>query len=68
MAEDRDESPRREAQARLDTLLQEGLDSGLSTPMMAEDWSDIRREVKRRGEEQAGAELSASAQADILHF
>lgn len=45
MAEDRDENSRREAQARLDALLQEGLDSGPSTPMTAEDWRDIRREV-----------------------
>ena len=45
MSENRDKSTRREAQARLDALLQEGLDSGPSTPMTAEDWSDIRGEV-----------------------
>ena len=67
MADNRSEDTRREAQARLDALLQEGLDSGPATPMTAEDWSEIRREVKRRGKEQAGAELPASAQADILH-
>ena len=67
MSENRDKSTRREAQARLDALLQEGLDSGPSTPMTAEDWSDIRREVRRRGEEQAGAELPASVKADTLH-
>lgn len=44
------EDQRREAQAKLDALLQEGLDSGPSTPMTAQDWSDIRDEVKRRGE------------------
>ena len=68
MAENRDADLRQEAQAKLDALLQEGLDSGPSTPMTAEDWTDIRREVKRQGEEQAGAELPASAKADILHF
>lgn len=45
MSENRNGSSRREAQAKLDALLQEGLDSGPSTPMTAEDWSDIRREV-----------------------
>ena len=33
-------------QARLDALLQEGLDSGPSTPMTAQDWTEIRLEVQ----------------------
>ncbi len=38
----------RKAQQHLDALLQEGLDSGPSTPMTPQDWDDIRREVQRR--------------------
>lgn len=33
------------AQAHLDALLQEGLDSGPSMPMTAQDWDDIRAAV-----------------------
>ncbi len=44
---------RRKAQEKLDALLQEGLDSGPSTPMTAQDWDDIRYEVRRRSAEQA---------------
>jgi len=48
------EDQRRKAQEKLDGLLQEGLDSGPSTPMTAQDWADIRREVRRQGAEQTG--------------
>ena len=34
---------RRKAQANLDALLQEGLDSGPATPMTPQDWDEIRR-------------------------
>lgn len=47
------EDQRRKAQEKLDSLLQEGLDSGPSTPMTAQDWDDIRHEVRRRGAEQS---------------
>ena len=43
-----DENERRKAQENLDRLIQEGLDSGPSTLMMAQDWNDIRRESRRR--------------------
>ena len=33
---------RREAQENLDRLIQEGLDSGPSTPMTALDWEEVR--------------------------
>jgi antitoxin ParD1/3/4 len=46
------EDQRRKAQEKLDSLLQEGLDSGPSTPMTAQDWDEIRREVQHRGREQ----------------
>jgi len=36
----------------LDALLQEGLDSGPSTPLTAQDWAEIRLEVQRRAAEQ----------------
>ena len=38
----------RQAQARLDKLLIEGLNSGPDVEMTSEDWSDIRREVAKR--------------------
>jgi antitoxin ParD1/3/4 len=47
------EDQRHKAQQTLDALLQEGLDSGPSTPMTAQDWHKIRLEVQRRGAEQA---------------
>ncbi len=42
------EDQQRKAQQKLDALLQEGVDSGPSTPMTAQDWDEIRREVQRR--------------------
>ncbi len=48
------EDQRRKAQEKLDALLQEGLESGPSTPMTTQDWEEIRSEVRRRGTEQAG--------------
>ncbi len=47
------EDQRRKAQEKLDALLREGLESGPSTPMTAQDWDEIRLEVRRRGAEQA---------------
>lgn len=38
----------------LDALLQEGLDSGPSTPMTVQDWAEIRLEVRCRVAEQVG--------------
>lgn len=46
------EDQRRKAQEKLDSLLREGLESGPSTPMTAQDWDEIRQEVRRRGAEQ----------------
>ncbi len=42
---DRDRQAREKA--RIEALLFEGLDSGLSTPMTAEDWDEIEREGQR---------------------
>ena len=47
------EDQRRKAQEKLDSLLQEGLDSGPSTPMTPQDWNEIRLEMRRRVVEQA---------------
>jgi antitoxin ParD1/3/4 len=37
---------KRKAKESLETLLLEGLDSGASTPMSAQDWEEIRRAVQ----------------------
>jgi antitoxin ParD1/3/4 len=37
---------KRKAKESLETLLLEGLDSGTSTPMSAQDWEDIRLAVQ----------------------
>jgi antitoxin ParD1/3/4 len=42
------EEQKRQARAKVDALLLEGIRSGPSTPMTAKDWSDIRREVRKR--------------------
>lgn len=42
------DAQKRRAEARLEALLLEGLDSGASAPMTRQDWDDIRREVQRR--------------------
>ncbi len=34
--------------ARVEELLLEGLNSGTATPMTAQDWQDIRREIRQR--------------------
>ena len=41
----------REAEARLDSLLLQAMESGEPTPMTRKDWDDIRKEVKQRVEE-----------------
>ena len=38
----------REAEARLETLLLQALESGEPTPMTKRDWDDVRKEVKQR--------------------
>ncbi|MDR3622231.1 MAG: type II toxin-antitoxin system ParD family antitoxin [Paludisphaera borealis] len=51
---ERDERKRR-ARRALDAKIQEGLDSGPSTPMTREDWDSIeRRAVERWEREKAG--------------
>jgi hypothetical protein len=42
---------RQELRERVVTLLDEGVASGPSTPMTAEDWEAIRREVRGRSQE-----------------
>ena len=42
------EDQRRKAQDSLDALLREGLGSGPATPMMPQDWDEIRCKVQRR--------------------
>lgn len=41
----------REAEARLDSLLLQALESGEPTPMTKKDWADVRKEVRRRAEQ-----------------
>jgi len=41
----------REAEARLESLLLQALESGEPTPMTKSDWDDIRTEVRRRAEQ-----------------
>jgi len=38
----------REAEARLESMLIQALESGEPTPMTKEDWNDVRKEVRRR--------------------
>jgi antitoxin ParD1/3/4 len=40
----------REAEAHLDSLLLQAMESGEPTPMTKKDWDDIRKEVKQRVE------------------
>jgi antitoxin ParD1/3/4 len=40
----------REAEAHLDSLLLQAMESGEPTPMTRKDWDDIRKEVKQRVE------------------
>ncbi len=40
------EARKREAQARLEALLLEGIDSGPPREMTAKDWADLRRRVR----------------------
>ena len=40
----------REAEARLESLLLQALESGEPTPMTKKDWDDVRKEVKRRSQ------------------
>jgi antitoxin ParD1/3/4 len=42
------EAQKRKEEARLETLLLEGLHSGEATPMSEDDWEDIRRELRER--------------------
>ena len=41
----------REAEARLESLLLQALESGEPTPMTKSDWDDVRKEVRRRAEQ-----------------
>ena len=45
---------KRAAQERLETLLMEGLESGPSREMTAEDWDELRRRVWQRHAEGIG--------------
>jgi uncharacterized protein (DUF433 family) len=40
--------------AHLNGLLLDGINSGEATPMTADDWQEIRTEVRRRAEKRAG--------------
>lgn len=42
------EDEKRKTQAKLEALLMEGIQSGESTEMTAQDWEDIRREALAR--------------------
>jgi antitoxin ParD1/3/4 len=51
------DAQKRKAEEKLEMLLLEGLQSGESTPMTAEDWADLRREVRERAAARAGGNL-----------
>lgn len=38
----------REAEARLESMLLQALESGEPTPMTKDDWDDVRKEIRRR--------------------
>ena len=42
------EAQKRKADARLEALLLEGLESGESAPMTKQDWEEIRKEVRAK--------------------
>jgi antitoxin ParD1/3/4 len=42
------EEQKKKAREKVEALLLEGLQSGPATPMTAQDWEDIRREVHER--------------------
>ncbi len=46
---------RREDRDRVDALLTEAIESGPAAPMTAEDWEQIRDEVRRRHEARRGS-------------
>jgi antitoxin ParD1/3/4 len=48
------EAQRRAAQAKLEVLLSEGVDSGEPTPMTDEDWDEMRRRYDERHATSAG--------------
>lgn len=45
---------RQKESAHLKKLILDGINSGEATPMTADDWLEIRTEVKRRAEKRAG--------------
>ena len=45
---------KRKTKEHLETLLQEGLDSGSATPMSDRDWTEIRQAVRDKLEQQHG--------------
>jgi antitoxin ParD1/3/4 len=47
---------KRKAQERLEVLLLEGLNSGMTSPMTEQDWEDIRRVVRERVAQRTGLE------------
>jgi antitoxin ParD1/3/4 len=52
------DAQKRKAEERLAALLLEGLESGESTPMTGQDWSDIREEVHRRAQARSNQKAS----------
>ena len=42
------EEEKKKAREKVEALLLEGINSGSPTPMTAQDWEDIRREVRER--------------------
>jgi antitoxin ParD1/3/4 len=48
------EDQKRAAQERLETLLMEGIESGPSREMTADDWEELRRRVWQRHAESEG--------------
>lgn len=45
---------RRQAKERVDELLLEGLQSGKAAPLTADDWQQIRQQVRARASERVG--------------
>jgi len=49
------EAQKRKAKEKVDALLLEGLNSGPSSEMTAQDWEDIRWEVRQRHDQRNGS-------------
>jgi uncharacterized protein YoaH (UPF0181 family) len=54
--------------ARLSELILDGVNSGEAAPMTADDWREIRAEVRRRAEERARDKTTAFAKSSEKNY